>query len=269
MSDEQQMGWHAEERRGEWVFNTTAPAASMPPGLASVLKYADSNFSPLQAVGGFYASCFNASTMTISVMHGFAVDEKHFAGQLSSLPAVTGDFRGERLLRDRLDTGDSPNLVHALKAPVSRILGLSEVLLASADIAGENRRLLQYIDQSASKLRELIGMVLEEPRSASDCTDASSSDFSHTVSQFMKLHSARPSDVHAVRIEAAHSGVEHLRFFGMPPAARLFTGAKGLLAAPLGLAALHDALHAEVFVFSAKGEALDLCVCTAEMVAGI
>jgi hypothetical protein len=267
MSDEQQTGWHAEERHGKWVVQALDHEVIVPPALASVLNHSDSDFSPLQAVGGFYASCFNASAMTISIMHGFAVGEKHFAGQLASLPAVTGDFRGERLLRDRLDTGDSPNLVHALKAPVSRIVGLSEVLLASSDIAGENRRLVQYIDQSASKLRELIGMVLEEPRSTSDSVPSSSA-FSHTVSQFMKLHSARPGDVHAVRVDGTHSGVEHLRFFGMPPAARLFTGAKGLLSAPLGLAALHDALHAEVFVFSANGEALDLCVCSAEMVAG-
>lgn len=267
MSDEQQTGWHAEVRHGKWMVNVLNHAVVMPPALVSVFNYSESNFSPLHAVGGFHASCFNTSAMTISILQGFAVGEKHFAGQLASLPAVTGDFRGDRLLRDRLDTGDSPNLVHALKAPVSRIVGLSEVLLASSDIAGENRRLVQYIDQSASKLRELIGMVLEEPRSTSNSVPSPSA-FSHTVSQFMKLHSARPGDVHAVRVDGTHSGVEHLRFFGMPPAARLFTGANGLLSAPLGLAALHDALHAEVFVFSANGEALDLCVCSAEMVAG-
>lgn len=256
-----QLGWYAEQTNGTWEYRTRQSDLKFPDKLRSLLTSLAGNALLAQSPGGFYATCFQNDDLLIYVMHGFAVTEDHFAGQLAVLPAVTGDFRGERLLRDRLETGDSPNLVHALKAPVSRIVGLAEVLLASPDIAGENRRLVQYMEQSAFKLRELIGMVLEEPLSAT-AHQASGLALSHTVSQFMKLHSAQPADAHAVHIESAVSGVEHLRLYGMPPMARLFTGSNGLLAAPLGLTALHGALQAEVLVFSANNEAIDVCVCS-------
>ena len=261
MNEAAQTGWYAEHANGAWVFHAACGGFESPEKLRALLTTSGARALLTQSPGGFYATCFQADDLLIYVMHGFAVAEHRFAGQLAVLPAVTGDFRGERLLRDRLDTGDSPNLVHALKAPVSRIVGLAEVLLASPDIAGENRRLVQYMEQSAFKLRELIGMVLEEPLSAT-AHQASGLALSHTVSQFMKLHSAQPADAHAVHLESAVSGVEHLRLYGMPPMARLFSGSSGLLAAPLGLTALHGALHAEVLVFSANNEAIDVCVCS-------
>ncbi len=256
-----QTGWYAEHQDGTWVFHSRPGDVVFPESLRALLASPESSKLLMQQPGGFYATCFNPEDLRIYVLHGFAIDENHFAGQFAELYAVTGDFRGERLLLDRLVTGDSPNLVHALKAPVSRIVGLAEVLLASPDIAGENRRFIQYMEQSANKLRELIGMVLEDPLST-EAPEPSGLALSHVLSQFLKLHAAQPDDVHAVHLDSAVSGVEHLRFYGMPSVARLFTGSKGLLAAPLGLTALHGALHAEILVFSANGDAIDVCVCS-------
>lgn len=51
------------------------------------------------------------------------------------------------------------NLVHALKAPVSRIRGITKILKASEGWQGEDE-LLEYLDHSSERLRHLVDQIL-------------------------------------------------------------------------------------------------------------
>lgn len=51
------------------------------------------------------------------------------------------------------------NLVHALKAPVSRIRGITKILKATEEWTGEEE-LLEYLDHSSERLRHLVDQIL-------------------------------------------------------------------------------------------------------------
>lgn len=54
----------------------------------------------------------------------------------------------------------SGNVTHAFKAPVNRIAGLNAILLSNPSIDDEARELLTYLDQSTSRLKEMINHLL-------------------------------------------------------------------------------------------------------------
>lgn len=148
--------------------------------------------------------------------------------QHASLPDVLGRYYSS-----------SPNLIHALKAPVSRILGLSEVLHTQGNLDRESLQLIDYIDLSARQLRELTAILLDEA-DVNTSTPPNSRNQSGLFSRFMRFHADEAAEAFLVHSQSSHAKgqVEAWCFERLPAAEHLFHDHAGALTVPFGLSEL-------------------------------
>lgn len=90
------------------------------------------------------------------------------AGQTSKWPLLPHDAAGLRLTRSRWFTtfpaamAPDENPVHALKAPLNRILGIASILKKTGSDDPEERELYTFLEQSSERLKLLVLWLLNE-----------------------------------------------------------------------------------------------------------
>lgn len=261
MEELKQTGWYAEHQSGHWKLHTGDDGVDLPDALSAVLSGMADKYRLHPQSGTAYFTLFHPPYGVTHVVRCFQVGAMRMAGQLVRVPIAVGSNRNTGKLAETPAGLGSPNLAHALKAPVSRIIGLTEVLLASGNIAGEDRRLVGYIEESAKKLRQLFGRVLQ-PSSPGLLNTLRSRGLAQSMSQFIELHAPDPSAASVDYIRSAEDGNDHIVIHGLASVNRLFTDEQGMLTVPAGLIALHDALNADALVFTAaKDGSMELCIC--------
>lgn len=109
-----------------------------------------------------------------------------FAGQTSLLPIETLSSSQVRLGRKGWLTtfpmAPDENPVHALKAPVNRILGIASILQKTGSDDPEKRELYAFLEQSSDRLKRLVQWLLSEQ----DNTDPSvSQDAARYIARFL------------------------------------------------------------------------------------
>ncbi len=92
------------------------------------------------------------------------------AGQTSQLPIGAYSSANVRLGRKGWLTtfpmAPDENPVHALKAPVNRILGIASILQKTSSDDPEKRELYTFLEQSSERLKRLVQWLLNEETSA-------------------------------------------------------------------------------------------------------
>jgi hypothetical protein len=110
-----------------------------------------------------------------------------FAGQTSQLPIVARSSSQVRLGRKGWLTtfplAPDENPVHALKAPVNRIVGIASILQRTGSDDPEKRELYTFLEQSSERLKRLVHWLLNE-EGATDTPR--SQDASRYISRFLK-----------------------------------------------------------------------------------
>ena len=98
------------------------------------------------------------------------------AGQTSMLPHLEDEKEVWRLGRKGWLTtfpmAPDENPVHALKAPVNRILGIAAILQTTGSNDPEKRELYGFLEQSSERLKRLVQWLLNEEPSPAPTTNA-------------------------------------------------------------------------------------------------
>ncbi len=105
----------------------------------------------------FETSLYNNGLDTSLVLEGSGII---LGGQPMRWSGVVFQNRERKKDATRNQQEFSGNVTHALKAPVNRIAGLNAILLSNPSIDDEARELLTYLDQSTTKLKEMINHLL-------------------------------------------------------------------------------------------------------------
>lgn len=110
-----------------------------------------------------------------------------FAGQTSKLPIDARSSSRVRLGRKGWLTAfpmaPDENPVHALKAPVNRIVGIASILQKTGSDDPEKRELYAFLEQSSDRLKRLVQWLLNEQ----DAVDPlASQDAARYIGRFLK-----------------------------------------------------------------------------------
>jgi hypothetical protein len=160
------------------------------------------------------------------------------------------------VLIQRTQTRGHHNIVHSLKAPVSRILGIGELLAARCDRDPDAAELLGYQNASARKLRELVDLILDDPSVHTVSGGEEGNHRTDALSNFIRFHSDDALSTCAmVRNNEPLSGAcVEINFDVFPSVYRLFTGANGQPHLAFGVRNLLTSMQLDYALFCDEGK---------------